>query len=78
MEKFDKIKYNSEYNKKAYEQINIRVKKGQKEVIEKHSKTKGYSNISTYVKDLIDADMKQNTNPENTINIFKDEMEPFA
>ena len=45
------------YNAKAYDQIPLRVKKGQKELIQKHAEQLGKS-VNGYIVDLIEADMR--------------------
>ena len=60
--KFDKVKYNNEFNKKAYDRLNIQVPKGKKEIIESHAKSKGYKSLNAYVNALIEVDMKQSSN----------------
>lgn len=56
---YEKVKYNNEYNKQAYDRLNIQVPKGQKAVIENHWKTKGYKSLNAYVNALIQADMEK-------------------
>lgn len=56
---YEKVKYNNEYNKQAYDRLNIQVPKGQKEIIKKHSESKGYSSLNAYVNDLITKDMTE-------------------
>lgn len=46
------------YNSKAYENIRLRVKAGQKEKIVAHAKDKGMS-LNSYINLLIDADMTE-------------------
>lgn len=55
---YEKVKYNNEYNKQAYDRLNIQVPKGQKAVIETHWKAKGYKSLNAYVNALIQADME--------------------
>ena len=55
---YDKVKYNNEFNKQAYDRLNIQVTKGKKSVIEAHYKAKGYKSLNSYINALIDADMK--------------------
>lgn len=44
------------YNAKAYDQIPFRVKKGQKEIIQKRAEQLGKS-VNGYLNDLIEADL---------------------
>lgn len=46
----------NKYNAKAYDQIPLRVKAGQKEKIRAHAISKGLS-INSYINDLIEKDM---------------------
>lgn len=46
------------YNAKAYDQIPLRVKKGQKELIQKHAERLGKS-VNGYIVDLIETDMQK-------------------
>lgn len=55
---YEKVKYNNEYNKQAYDRLNIQVPKGQKAVIEAHWKSLGYKSLNAYVNALIQADME--------------------
>ena len=50
------IKASEKYNKKAYTQIQIRVKKGKKEIIEKYSKMMNTS-INNYINKAIDCQL---------------------
>lgn len=49
---------NEKYNAKAYDQIKVIVKKGQREVIKAHAESKGMS-LNGYINKLIEQDMKQ-------------------
>ena len=51
-EKSDAIKYNNEFNKKAYDRINLTVPKGQKEVIQAAAAKNGES-VNEYIKKAI-------------------------
>ena len=55
---YDKVKYNTEYNKTNYEELRFRVSKGQKTVIEAHWKSRGYKSLNSYINDLIKKDMQ--------------------
>ena len=46
------------YNKKAYDDIRLRVKKGKKEEIQARAEEKGKS-LNSYVVDLIEEDLKK-------------------
>lgn len=49
----------AKYNAKAYDRIEIKVKKGQKEIIQKHAEEQGKS-LNSYIVDLIESDMQDN------------------
>ena len=57
-EKFDKIAYNNEFNKQAYDRINLTVKKGNKAVIEKHAKARNES-TNAFINRAIDETMQR-------------------
>lgn len=46
------------YNKKAYDRIEIKVKKGRKEIIAAYAKNKGKS-VNQFITDLIEDEMNQ-------------------
>ena len=47
----------AKYNAKAYDRIEIKVKKGQKDIIQKHAEEQGKSRNS-YIVDLIESAMQ--------------------
>lgn len=47
-EKSEAIKYNNEFNKKAYDRINLTIPKGQKEVIQAAANAQGES-VNAYI-----------------------------
>lgn len=55
---YDKIKYNNDYNKKMYEDIKIRIKKGEKEKIKEWCKAHNKS-LNQMMIDLINEKMKE-------------------
>lgn len=61
MDKFNSTKYKNDFNKHAYDRLNIQVPKGHKAIIEKHWRAKGYKSLNAYVNALIEADMQQST-----------------
>ena len=52
------------YQKKAYEDIRLRVKRGKKDIIKAHAESKGMS-LNAYINDLIEKDMKENKKSTN-------------
>lgn len=65
---YDKVKYNTEYNKANYTEMRFRVSKTEKPIIDQHWKRKGYDSFSAYMKDLIRKDMNENIE-QNTKSI---------
>ena len=51
-------KATAKYQAKAYDDIRLRVKKGQKAVIQAHAQAKGLS-LNAYIVGLIENDMKE-------------------
>lgn len=51
-------KATNKYHKKAYDRINIIVKKGEREKIQEHARNQGKS-LNGYVVSLIEEDMKK-------------------
>ena len=68
---YDKVKYNNEFNKQAYDRLNIQVAKGRKAIIEEHWKAKGYKSLNSYVNALIEQDMagEKRTAPAARVNV---------
>lgn len=52
------IQATAKYNTKAYDRIEIKVKKGQKAVIQAHAQRKGLS-LNAYIVSLIEQDMHE-------------------
>lgn len=52
------IKYNNEYNKKAYDRINLTVPKGNKELIQAAAQTSGES-VNAFINRLIDTELER-------------------
>lgn len=48
----------NDYAKKAYDDIRLQVKKGQKDIIRQRAESRGMS-LNGYINALIEADMKQ-------------------
>jgi len=55
---FDKIKYNNEYNKAAYDRVSLMLKRGQKEVLQSVAKSKGET-LNTYIRKAIEDRLKR-------------------
>ena len=52
------IKYNNEYNKQAYDRINLTVPKGKKESIQTAAQANGES-VNAFINRLIDAELER-------------------
>lgn len=48
----------AKYNEKAYDRIEVKVYKGQKDKIKAHAESKGMS-LNAYINDLIERDMNK-------------------
>lgn len=47
------------YNKKAYDRIEIKVKKGRKQAIVDYAKTNHYDSVNQFIVSLIEKEMKK-------------------
>lgn len=65
---FNQAKYIQEYQKENYDRCIFNLPKGQKEVVKKHWKRKGYESLNQYVNDLIRKDMNE-TDSNISVNI---------
>lgn len=61
----------NKYNAKAYDRINLVVRKGQKEQIQEYAKEKGMS-LNAYINALIQADMDEHLTPGVVKNLEGD------
>lgn len=52
------VEVKERYNKKVYEDIRLRVKKGQKELIQSRAQEL-YKSVNSYIVDLIEEDMNK-------------------
>lgn len=59
------IKASNKYNQKAYDRININVKKGRREEIKAYAESKGKS-LNQYIIDLIEKDMRESGESDDT------------
>ena len=59
-----RIAANNRYNAKAYDELKIRVSKGNKDIIKAHAAAQGES-INGYIKKSIDDRMKRDSSSEN-------------
>ena len=57
-------KANQKYNEKAYDQIKVLVKKGQRDIIKAYAESQGKS-LNAYINELISEDMKKQTIVQN-------------
>ena len=59
------IKYNNEFNKNAYDRINLTVPKGEKEIIKAHADKTGES-VNGFINRAIDETMERDKDRTNT------------
>lgn len=57
-DKADTIRYNNDFNKKNYDRINLTMKKGKKELIQRAAQIRGES-VNTFINNLIDKELKK-------------------
>lgn len=57
MGKFNQQKYINDYMKEKYDRLIFNVPKGEKALIEKHWKAKGYKSLNAYINALVAQDM---------------------
>lgn len=69
MGEFNQAKYIQKYQKEKYDRCIFNVQKGQREIIQQHYKSKGYTSLNQYVNDLIQKDMNESRNNINVGNI---------
>ena len=65
---FDKKKYDQKYAKENYDRVLFNVRKGDKDVIVKQAKEKGFKTMADYIKSLVYADIEKSQNAKN-INV---------
>lgn len=68
MENFNPTTYKNQFTKENYDRLNIQVPKGQKEIIEKYRKAKGYKSLNLYINSLIKKDMGEELGGGNLEN----------
>ena len=56
---FNQTKYIQQFQKEKYDRCIFNVPKGQKSIIEKHWKSKGYKSLNSYINNIIKKDMEQ-------------------
>ena len=56
---FNQTKYIQQFQKEKYDRCIFNVPKGQKSIIEKHWKSKGYKSLNSYINTLIKKDREQ-------------------
>ena len=56
-DKANAIRYNNDFNRQAYDRINLTVKKGKKELIQEAAQARGES-VNTFINRLIDAELE--------------------
>lgn len=61
MGEFNQAKYIQQFQKEKYDRCIFNVPKGQKSIIEKHWKAKGYKSLNSYINNLIAKDMQKDS-----------------
>ncbi|MBT9812431.1 MAG: hypothetical protein ACLRTG_14610 [Enterocloster aldenensis] len=54
----ERTDYKREYNKDTYKTVKVYIREEEYPAIIEHMKTRGYTKLSGYIKDLITKDMK--------------------
>jgi hypothetical protein len=67
MNEFNKIKYNNNYNKENYINIQFKIRKDEKPVLLELAKRNGYNTLSSYAKFLLEtaSDIDSNNKLQN-------------
>ena len=67
MNEFNKIKYNNNYNKENYINIQFKIRKDEKPVLLELAKQNGYNTLSSYAKFLLEtaSDIDSNNKLQN-------------
>lgn len=71
MKDYNKNEYNREYNKEIYKTVKVYIREEEYPSVIEHMKTKGYTKLSGYIKDLIAQDMEagEKQAPKQSINV---------
>lgn len=73
MKDYNKNEYNREYNKDTYKTVKVYIREEEYPEVIEHMKTRGYTKLSGYIKDLIAQDMERTGEKSNkTVNIGRD------
>lgn len=59
MKDYNKSEYNREYNKDTYKTVKVYIREEEYPEIIEHMKSRGYTKLSGYIKDLIAQDMER-------------------
>ncbi|MEY8220231.1 hypothetical protein AALA46_06895 [Enterocloster aldenensis] len=59
MKDYNKNEYNREYNKDTYKTVKVYIREEEYPEVIEHMKTRGYTKLSGYIKDLIAQDMER-------------------
>lgn len=54
---YDKREYDKQFAKENYERLAINLYKGEREMLKKHAKKRGFEKVSDYIRHLISQDM---------------------
>lgn len=69
MKETNRNEYVREYIKDTYKTVKVYIREEEYPAIIEHMKTRGYTKLSGYIKDLIQADMKDSDKTETPTNI---------
>ena len=73
MNKNERTEYKREYNKDTYKTVKVYIREEEYPEVIEHMKTRGYTKLSGYIKDLIAQDMERSGEKSNkTVNIGRD------
>lgn len=65
MNKNERTEYKREYNKDTYKTVKVYIREEEYPEVIEHMKTRGYTKLSGYIKDLIAQDMERTGEKEN-------------
>lgn len=73
MNKNERTEYKREYNKDTYKTVKVYIREEEYPEVIEHMKTRGYTKLSGYIKDLIAQDMERaGEKSSKTVNIGRD------
>lgn len=57
--KFDKVKYNNQYNENKYDRVSLMLPKGQREVLRDIATQKGFKGINGLINELVKKEIEE-------------------